>query len=452
MEYAAKAGSFATGRDGSAARARICWVCETLGSHMPLDKVAGPRDMSWRLVAVVLLPFTAAYFMSVTFRMINAVIAPDLVRELELGARDLGFLTATYFLAFASFQMPLGVLLDRYGARRVQACLISVAALGAVLFSLGTDLSTLALGRGLIGLGVSGALMAGYKQISDWFPLEKAPLLYGLFTGLGSLGALVATAPAQAMVDWVGWRGLLAALAGATVMVALSILAIVPERPRANGVPPTLTQQIGGFGLIFRDALFWRIAPITIVCFGAGTSIQGLWAAPWLSSVAGLDRAAVADQLFMMAVALAVGSALSGVVAELVRRAGIGVIGVVGGGAVLFMTAQLGIVLGWVAASPWLWIAFSACYNAMSLSYAALSQHFPGAYSGRAYTGLNVLAGTGAFAFQFAIGAIIELWPLMPAGGFDPAAFQVAFGAVLALQAAALTWLFISRARIEARD
>lgn len=419
---------------------------------MPLDRTAGLRDMSWRLAAIVLLPFAAAYFMSVTFRLINAVIAPDLVRELGLGARDLGFLTATYFLAFASFQMPLGVLLDRYGARRVQACLISLAALGAALFSLGADLAVLSLGRGLIGLGVSGALMAGYKQISDWFPLEKAPLLYGLFMGLGSLGALVATAPAQAMVDWVGWRGLLAGLAGVTVLVVLSILLIAPERQRTSDKPPSLAQQIGGFGLIFRDPLFWRIAPITIVCFGAGTSIQGLWAAPWLSDVAGLDRAAVADRLFMMALALTVGSTLSGVVAELVRRMGIGVLGVVGGGAVLFTAAQIGIVLEWVAASPWLWIAFSACYNAVSLSYAALSQHFPGAYTGRAYTGLNVLAGAGAFGFQFAIGAIIELWPRMPAGGFDPVAFQVAFGAVLALQVAALAWLFISRARIGARD
>lgn len=419
---------------------------------MSADRAAGPRDMSWRLVAIILLPFAAAYFMSVTFRLINAVIAPDLVRELELGARDLGFLTATYFLAFASFQMPLGVLLDRYGARRVQACLISLAALGAILFSLGTSLPVLALGRGLIGLGVSGALMAGYKQISDWFPLEKAPLLYGLFMGLGSLGALAATAPAQAVVDWLGWRGLLAGLAGVTVAVALSILLIAPERPPANEPPSSLGQQIGGFGLIFRDALFWRIAPITIVCFGAGTSIQGLWAAPWLSDVAGLDRVAVADQLFMMALALAVGSAMSGVLAELVRRVGIGLLDVVGAGASLFMVAQLGIVLGWVAASPWLWIAFSACYNAVSLSYAALSQHFPGAYSGRAYTGLNVLAGAGAFGFQFAIGAIIELWPRMPSGGFDPVAFQVAFGAVLALQAAALVWLFMSRARVGARD
>ena len=73
-----------------------------------------------RLLVIVFLPFAGGYFLSYLFRSINAVIAPQLTAEVGLTAADLGLLTSCYFLAFASFQLPLGVLLDRYGPRRVQ--------------------------------------------------------------------------------------------------------------------------------------------------------------------------------------------------------------------------------------------------------------------------------------------------------------------------------------------
>ena len=70
-----------------------------------------------RLVFTALLPFAAGYFMSYLLRAVNAVVAPDLVQDLGLTPGELGLLTAAYLGAFALFQLPLGVLLDRYGPR-----------------------------------------------------------------------------------------------------------------------------------------------------------------------------------------------------------------------------------------------------------------------------------------------------------------------------------------------
>src|SRR3712207_8146413 len=70
------------------------------------------------LMLVVFAPFAAGYFLSFFYRNVNAVISRDLAREFDLAASDLGFLTSMYLLAFAAFQLPLGVLLDRYGPRR----------------------------------------------------------------------------------------------------------------------------------------------------------------------------------------------------------------------------------------------------------------------------------------------------------------------------------------------
>lgn len=404
--------------------------------------------MSTGLAFRVLGPFAAAYFLSLYFRSINAVIAPDLVGELRLGAAELGLLTSAYFLTFALFQIPLGVLLDRFGARRVQAAMIATAALGALVFALGRDLTMLAVGRGLIGLGFAGGLMSAYKQIADWFPKHRLPLLNGLFLGFGSLGAVIATAPAQAAVDLVGWRGMMAWGAGLTLLSSLSLLLAVPERPAAAAPPPSLAQQLRDlFQVIYRDPLFWRLAPMTMLGFASGSAIQTLWAGPWLRDVAGFDRPEVAQQLMIMALALALGSMFGGVIADAVRRFGIGVTAVAATASLIFMAAQLGIVLQWVAASAMLWAVFGATFNVVTMNYARLSQHFPPAYAGRVNTGLNVLATGSAFALQYAIGGVIGLWPRAADGSYHPDAYRWAFGLVLALQVLAFAWFLLFRPR-----
>jgi predicted MFS family arabinose efflux permease len=400
------------------------------------------RSWIYRL-GLVFLPFAGAYFLSLFFRSINAVIAPDLVRELALSPSNLGLLTAAYFLGFALVQIPLGVLLDRFGARRVQTVMVAIAAAGATLFGFGESLVVLAVARGLIGLGFSGGLMAGYKAIAECFPRDRIPLMNGYFLGMGSLGALVATAPAQMAIDLVGWRGLLLAFAAIAALLAVMIFLAVPEQGK-HGTQTRLSQQIGDLKVIYKDRLFWRVAPMTVLCFATGTSVQGLWAGPWLRDVAGLSRIAVADQLFVMALALSLGSMFGGVLADALRRFGIGVLFIAAGAAVIFMVAELGIVLEYVGLSVLLWTAFGATFNVVTLTYSALSQHFPTAFAGRANTALNVMSGGGAFATQYAIGGIINLWPQSEAGRYDPVAYQVAFGTMLVLQVVAFLWFLAS--------
>src|SRR5512134_1446250 len=93
------------------------------------------------------LPFAAGYFLSYLLRNVNAVIAPELTRELGVSAADLGLLTSAYLLAFGAVQLPLGLALDRYGARRVESFLLLIAAAGCALFAAGTTLTELALAR-----------------------------------------------------------------------------------------------------------------------------------------------------------------------------------------------------------------------------------------------------------------------------------------------------------------
>src|SRR5262245_3010562 len=222
---------------------------------------AAAAGLSGSAVARVLAPFAVGYFLTYLLRAVNAVVAPDLVAELSLSAAELGLLTATYLGAFALFQLPLGVLLDRYGPRRVQAVLVSVAAAGCALFAIGSDVLTLTLARGMIGLGFAGGLMSGFKAVVIWIPESRRALANACVMSFGALGLLTATAPSELAVRIVGWRVLFLALAAITVAVALVILTIVPER-KAKTTARTLAEQVRELAGIFRDRAFLAIAPL----------------------------------------------------------------------------------------------------------------------------------------------------------------------------------------------
>ena len=135
----------------------------------------GSAEPPRHLMLRVLAPFAVGYFLSYLFRTVNAVIAPDLTHALGLSAADLGLLTSAYFFSFALFQLPLGVLLDRFGARRVEAVLLLIAAAGSLVVALSGSLAALTAGRALIGLGVTACLMAGYTACAHWFRPAQIP-------------------------------------------------------------------------------------------------------------------------------------------------------------------------------------------------------------------------------------------------------------------------------------
>ncbi len=118
------------------------------------------QELPLTLVLRVFLPFAAGYFLSYLYRTINAVLAPELESALGLDAAALGLLTSVYFLTFAAFQLPLGILLDRFSPHKVESLLLVLAAAGALLFAISDSLGDLVFGRALIGLGVSACLMA----------------------------------------------------------------------------------------------------------------------------------------------------------------------------------------------------------------------------------------------------------------------------------------------------
>ena len=399
--------------------------------------------MNPRLLLVVFCPFAAGYFLSFFFRNVNAVISRDLALEFSLSSADLGFLTATYLLAFAAFQLPLGVLLDRYGPRRVVAALMCVAGSGALVFALAEDFLMLSIGRALIGLGVSAGLMGTIKAFTLWFPLSRLATLNGLYLAIGGLGGLSATAPVEAFLGPFGWRALFHLLATASVGVAALIFLLVPEKP-LPGHGQTLRAQILGFRVVFASVPFWRIALPLVVCHASYQALQGLWLGPWLYDVGGQARAAVANYLLAAAVAYAVGSVFFGVSSDSLARAGVPRLTVykIGQSVSLAMFALLAAGVNAGLGAVLAVYGFTAISAA--LAYALLTPLFPPEMTGRVNTASNVLMFSCSFLFQWGIGAVLRLYPVAD-GAYSPAGYAVAFGALGVLQLAAIAWLLPMR-------
>jgi MFS family permease len=395
---------------------------------------------AWRPFVLVLLPFAAGYYLSYVFRTINALIAGPLVQELGLGPADLGLLTAVYFLAMAAVQIPLGILLDRYGPRRVQSACLVFAAAGSAVFACTASMPGLMVGRALIGLGFAAALMASLKAIVLWFPKERIALANGWVVMLGALGAVTATVPAESLVALLGWRGLFLLLAAATGLSAIVIFVTVPD---AAAIEPVSRAPRVKLLDIYHDARFLRLAPLSMVCIGGAWSLQGLWAAPWLEHVEGLDRPTVVRHLLLMGMALSFGALLLGWSADRLRRHGVVRETFLAAITIAFIAAQLALAMRAPIPTYVPWAVIAAVGAATVLSFAILPEYFPKEMSARANAALNILHLIAAFFLQYVTGVIVSFWP--PEGGHPPAeAYQAAVGFGVILQSAALLWFLIA--------
>ena len=390
-----------------------------------------PKTNSQKII-FIFLPFACGYFLSYLYRSTNAVLAPYLSNDLNLNAEQLGLITSAYFLTFGLFQLPLGVLLDKFGARKVQSILFLIAATGAILFSLGNDVWSLVTARGLIGLGVSGALMAAFKAFAVWFPKERLPLLIGLFMSAGGMGAIVASTPLEMALQVTDWRGVYLFLGIATIFVGLLIFFVVPEkREDSNNEKPLPVLKV--LKNIYTSYAFWRIGPLSGIAGGTGLAILGLWAGPWLSDIGKFNKNEIANILFISTIMMTIGTTSLGIITDYLRKFNISPVGVMGGALFVFIIPLTIITFGIMPKAIWPWVVLSITSLAATLAYAGLSQYFPTSYAARASTAINLICFLMAFIAQYAIGFIMQVVEPGKQSGYSIKAYQAGFGLFLGI-------------------
>ena len=412
-----------------------------------LDSDATTSQIHLRPILLVLLPFGFGYYLSYLYRTVNVVIAPNLAKDLDLSAADLGFLTSIYFIFFAAFQTPLGLILDRYGPRRVQIFLLVFAAIGSAIFAMSDSMAILALARGMIGLGVSGCLMGALKANVEWFPTERLPLINACTMTFGTFGALSATLPVEILASIFGWRTIFYILSLATVILILLTIFVIPSKtiePNKNlSKSLSLRGQIHALFKIYQDSSFWRIAVVTLVHGGVFLSYQTLWMGPWLADVAGYNRTEVANALLFFNIGMFVGVIGFGALADKLQTLGIKLISVYSSGVLLSIIVQVLIASECVSIATILCAAFGFFGSSTLLVYALLGQMFPRSMAGKVNTAQNMLIFIGAFGVQWCIGLIINYWPNLGEGKYDPAGHQAAFFVIIFVEILAFIWFLV---------
>jgi MFS family permease len=402
-----------------------------------------------RMLVQVTFPLAAANVMNQAARMVMAIVGPVLAVELGLSAVELGVLAASLFGAYAATQLPLGVALDAFGARRVQTALMLLTAVGFAIFALSPGFAGLAAARIVLGVGISAGLMAVIKAHAEWFERGRVAHMTGIATAIGALGSALATSPVQAMLPALGWRGIFWGLCLLALAVATWIFFSVPEKPRVAGPARTLGGDIALSGRILASRTFWRFAPAIATLSMFNFAYLGLWAGPWLRDVAGMDGPARAGVLFFYTFAMVAGSMLTGSAASRTNAVGLSpfVIPIVS----LAGMVVLQIALMLQPSQPWvvlaLWLALAVFGAAGPVGYIVLCQMFPPEQTGRVSTAVNTLTLGSAFLVQAAIGWILDLWPRTALGGWNPDGYSWALALTAAIQTLAVVAMATAQQR-----
>jgi MFS family permease len=224
-------------------------------------------------------------------RVSPSVMVEDLMRGFGVGAAVLGSLSAFYLYAYAALQIPLGLLFDRFGVRRLMAGSLLVSAAGSLIFAFAPSIEFAYAGRLLVGAGAACSFVGALTVTALWMPQPRFALLAGLIQLLGMTGAIFGQAPLAALVGAAGWRGGLAAMGALAAVLAVALYATLRDKPR----PATGTLPIrAALRRVLTVRETWTSAIYGFAMTGPMLAFGSLWAVPYLSSVYGMPRTAAA--------------------------------------------------------------------------------------------------------------------------------------------------------------
>ncbi len=388
--------------------------------------VSRPYAMGPRQVVAFFAVFAFAYFFSTLIRAVTATLAPTLVAEFSLHARDLGLLAGAYFLGFAAMQLPLGNWLDRHGPRTVVVAFLALAVVGCLAFAMATSFTGLLAARLLCGVGVCACLMAPLTGYRRWLAPATQIRANAWMLMVGALGMVASTLPVQWLLPRVGWRALFLGLA---VLVVLAMLLIVWLVPAWDATAEPSASASTGYAQVWRNRYFRSLAPLGFVSYGGLVAIQTLWAAPWMVTVASYSPLEAATGLFWINMSMLLAFWLWGLAIPGLTRRSWTVERLITHGMPLSFVLLAIIVIAESSIKSWawgLWALYCVSCTVCSLAQAAVGMAFPPALAGRALSAFNLVIFCGVFAMQWGIGLVID--GLQAVGWTQIAAYQGAVG------------------------
>jgi sugar phosphate permease len=362
--------------------------------------------------AIVLASFVLSFF----HRTAPAAIADELARTFAIGGAVLGTLAATYFYVYTVLQIPVGVLADTLGPRRILSTGSIIAGLGSVVFALAPTWEIAAAGRTLVGIGVSVAFIAILKVSAVWFPAERFATLNGVTMFAGNLGAVVAGAPLAYIATRASWRPVFLGLAALSIALGIATWTRVRDRPEELGFPPVnrppardgaRIHWARALAKVLGNAATWPGFFVNAGIAGSYLAFAGLWGVPYLEQTHGMSRVTAAQHTSVLLLGVAIGSVIVGTVSDWLRSRR----GVMRAYAVLYAASWLPWVLHaqWPLPATLAWFALMGILvPGFTLTWAVAKEVNLPEHSGIATSVVNVGIFLGTGILQPAVGAVLD--------------------------------------------
>jgi sugar phosphate permease len=270
---------------------------------------------------IVLASFVLSFF----HRTAPAAIAAELTRAFSINATTLGTLAATYFYVYTLLQIPVGVLADTLGPRRILSAGSLIAGAGSLAFALAPTWEVAAAGRTLVGVGVSVAFIAILKISAVWFPANRFATLNGVTMFAGNAGAVIAGAPLAWVVTQTSWRGVFVGLAVLSLALGVATWLRVRDRPQdlgflpvnAHAPPPTIAVHWNqALRQVLANPATWPGFFVNVGIGGSYLAFAGLWGVPFLVDVYGMSRVTAAQHASLLLLGVAFGSLAIGALSD----------------------------------------------------------------------------------------------------------------------------------------
>lgn len=240
------------------------------------------RCMPYLVCTLAALFYVYDYFIQVS----PAVITNQLMAEFKVGASGLSFLGACFFYAYASMQIPAGLLLDRFGARKLLSFAILISGIGVALFGATTDFATAGLARFMIGFGSAFAFISTLFLASHWFAHRYFTLIAGLVQFAGCLGSIMGEAPLAHIMNNYGWRPTMQITGAITVILAILYWLIVRDYRPGTRIPAVsvggISQEFKRLKRVLSIPQVWWIAMCGFFCWVPVATLGALWGVPYL--------------------------------------------------------------------------------------------------------------------------------------------------------------------------
>lgn len=382
---------------------------------------------------IIFILATSLFFLSQFYRTSTAVIATLLIQDLSLDTGGLGFLSASFFYGFAVTQIPIGLLLDKVGPRKLMTILSLLGIAGAFIFSVADSLGMGLIGRILLGIGMACNLMGTFKLLTHWFEPLIFATLSGLVISVGTLGNIVATTPLVMLVEHMGWRNSFQLIAGVHLILTLALYFVVRDRPAPSSGgpgdrPPLISfkQAFSNLAMLLKDRDYWIISMATFVRYGTFAAFQALWAGPFLMEAMGYSAVKTGNLILLMTVGIILGSPFWGALSDRVFKTRkwilVFCLTVLAAIALLFILIPQNAGLGVVAS---FFFAFGFFSSAGLLMYTHIKDLMPIEMAGAAMTGINFFNMMGPALFLQGLGILMQA--MYPEASRGPAAFDTAF-------------------------